>query len=201
MKKTISILAFLLAAQAALPGLAQGKAQQIKDQTFVARVLAPLSASGNKKGDKFTLQVLEPTSYKGAMIEAEVVKAKAAGKVKGKSELLFSFNKLTLKNGTTIPISADLQSVSNSQGVADVDEEGHVIGKSSAKRDAARTAVLGGIGAAIGAIAGGASGAAQGAAVGAAIGLTITFSTRGEDIKFSPGSQFTLVVNSKAQQK
>jgi hypothetical protein len=185
MQKTVVILAAVLAIHLCVPGFAQKGAPEIKNETFVAKILTPLSASANKKGDKFTLQVLEPAAYKEALIEAEVTKSKAAGKVSGKSELLFSFNTLTLNNGTTLPITADLTSVSNSKGVADVDEEGRVIG------------ILGGIGAAVGAAVGGASGAVKGAAIGAAIGLTITFSTRGEDIKFAPGSQFKLVVNTK----
>jgi hypothetical protein len=182
-------------------GLAQTKAPEIKNEDFVAKVLTPLSASQNKKGDKFTLQVVEPAKYKNAMIEAEVAKAKAAGKVSGKSELNFSFEKLILKDGTTIPIIAELNEITNSKGVGNVDEEGHVIGMSSAKKEAARTAILGGIGAAIGKVASGSSGALKGAAIGAAIGLTISFSTRGEDIKFSPGSQFKLAVTSKKEQE
>ena len=182
-------------------GWAQTDVPQIKDQAFLAKILTPLSASKNKKGDKFTLQVLEPANYKDAMIEAEVTKAKAAGKVSGKSELLFSFYKLTLKDGKATAIYADLKDVSNSKGAANVDEEGRVIGKSSVKGDIARTAVLGGIGAAVGGIVGGGSGAAKGAVIGAAVGLTISFTTRGADIQFSPGAQFKIVVNSKAENK
>jgi hypothetical protein len=200
-RKIVVILVGVLAVQLLSSGFAQTPAPTIKDENFLAKILSPLSASANKKGDKFTLQVLEPASYKDAMIEAEVVKAKAAGRVSGKSELLFSFDKLTLKDGAVVPITADLKEVSNSKGAANVDDEGHVIGKSSTKKDVARTVALGGVGAVIGGIAGGASGAAKGAAIGAAIGLTISFSTKGEDIKFAPGSQFKLAVNTTAEQK
>jgi hypothetical protein len=200
-RKTVVILVSVLVVQLLSSGFAQTPAPTIKDESFLVKILSPLSASGNKKGDKFTLLVLDPAPYKDAMIEGEVVKAKAAGRVSGKSELLFSFDKLTLKDGTVVPIAADLKEVSNSKGVANVDDEGHVIGKSSAKKDVARTVALGGLGAVIGGIAGGASGAAKGAAIGAAVGLTISFSTKGEDIKFAPGSQFKLVVNTAAEQK
>jgi hypothetical protein len=199
MRKTIVVLAGIAAFLLPCVLIAQSAAPEIKDETFVVKILSPLSASANKKGDKFTLQVLEPAAYKDAMVEAEVVRAKAAGKVSGKSELLFSFNRLTLKDGAVIPISADLKEVTNAKGAANVDEEGHVIGKSSVKKDVARTVALGGVGAVIGGIVGGGSGAVKGAAIGAAVGLTITFSTRGEDIKFAPGAQFKLVVNSKAK--
>jgi hypothetical protein len=199
MRKIAVSLITLLFTQLCSVGFTQTKPPEIKNETFIAKVLTPLSASQNKKGDKFTLQVMEPAGYKDAMIEAQVAKAKAAGKVKGKSELLFSFDRLVLKDGTAIPIVADLNEVTNSKGIGNVDEEGRVIGKSSAKKDAARTAILGGLGAAIGAAAGGAAGAAAGAAIGAAVGLTISFSTRGEDIQFSPGSQFKLVVTTKKE--
>jgi hypothetical protein len=200
-RKSIVILVGVLAVQFLSSGYGQTAAPAIKDESFLVKILSPISASANKKGDKFTLQVLEPASYKDAMIEAEVVKAKAAGRASGKSELLFSFDKLTLKDGTAVPITADLKEVSNSKGAANVDDEGHVIGKSSTKKTVATTAALGGLGAVIGGIAGGGKGAAIGAAAGAAVGLTISFSTKGEDIKFAPGSQFKLVVNSAAEQK
>ena len=103
--------------------------------------------------------------------------------------------------GDAIPIVADLIDIQNSKGVANVDEEGRAIGKSSRKKDIARTAVLSGIGAVIGSGAGGASGAAKGAAIGAAIGLTIAFSTRGEDIRLNPGSTLHLTARTKAQKK
>jgi hypothetical protein len=176
--------------------IAPSFAEEIKNESFQAKILSPLSASTSKKGDRFTLQVVTPERFQKAMIEGEVTKAKAAGRVKGQSELLFSFKKLILADGKEVPIYADLTEIQNSQGVKNVDEEGRVIGKSSVKKDVATTAVASGLGALIGGIAGGGSGAAKGAAVGAAVGLTITFSTRGEDIKLSPGSVFTLTVNS-----
>jgi hypothetical protein len=178
-----------------LCGMPQLASQALKGQVFETKTLSPLSASGNKKGDRFTLQVLQPDNYKGAMIEGEIANAKAAGRVSGKSELLFRFDKLTLASGQVIPITADLQSVRNSQGNENVDEEGHVIGKSSIKKDVATTAAISGVGALIGGLAGGKKGAAQGAAVGAAVGMTITFSTRGPDIKFAPGAVFILSVS------
>ena len=172
---------------------------KIDGEGFSARTLTALSASKNKKGDRFSLQVLTPERFKGAIIEGVVARAKAAGKVKGKSELRFNFDKLVFSDGENLPIVADLTEVQNSQGVAGVDEEGRVIGKSSKKKDLTRTALLSGIGAAIGAAAGGGSGAAKGAAIGAAIGLTIAFSTRGADIVFAPGSVFELQVTEKNQ--
>jgi hypothetical protein len=190
--KWLSIV--IAAAFMAAPMLA---GQELKDEAFVARTLSPLSASLNKKGDRFNIQVVTPEKHKGALIEGAVITAKAAGKVSGKSELLFSFDKLVLGNGTVMPIVADLTGIQNSKGVANVDEEGRAIGKSSKGKDLTRTAVLTGIGALIGGVAGGGAGAAKGAAIGAAIGVTIAFSTRGEDIKLDPGALLQLTVSTK----
>ena len=171
-----------------------GAQGETKSEDFEVKTLSPLSASGNKKGDKFTVQVVTPEKYKDALIEAEVANSKASGKVKGKSELLFRFNKLIQTDKTEVPIQADLTEIKNSKGVANVDEEGRAIGKSSKAKDAMKVGILGGIGAAIGGAAGGGSGAATGAAIGAGIGLTIAFSTTGEDIRLEPGSIFVLRV-------
>ena len=102
----------------------RGAAGRTKSEDFEVKTLSPLSASGNKKGDKFTVQVLTPEKYRDALIEGEVANSKASGKVKGKSELLFRFNKLTAADKTEIPIRADLTEIRNSKGVANVDEEG-----------------------------------------------------------------------------
>jgi hypothetical protein len=195
MNKIVAIAAILIVSPLFTMGVAQSGVPSIKDEVFNAKLLSPLSASKNKKGDKFTLQVLEPPSYAGAIIEAEVSKAKASGKMSGKSEFLFSFDSLTPKKGKTIPIVADLKEVSNSKGVAQIDDEGHAIGKSATKKKLLTILGLGAAGAAIGRAVGGGTGTAEGAAVGAAVGMTIAFSTKGPDIKFEPGSQFRLLVN------
>jgi hypothetical protein len=190
MRKRASIIIIGLLVGIPLAG-ARG---ETKSEDFEVKTLSPLSASGNKKGDKFTVQVLTPEKYKDALIEGEVANSKASGKVKGKSELLFRFNKLIKTDKTEVPFRADLTEIKNSKGVANVDEEGRAIGKSSKAKDAMRVGLLGGIGAAIGGATGGGSGAATGAAIGAGVALTIAFSTTGEDIRLEPGSIFVLRV-------
>src|SRR4030095_17229518 len=105
--------------------------QDAKSQDFEVQTLSPLSASGNKKGDKFTVQVLTPEKFKDALIEGEVANSKASGKVKGKSELLLRFKQLVLTDRKEIPIQADLIEIRNSKGVVNVDEEGRAIGRPS----------------------------------------------------------------------
>ncbi|MBI2820609.1 MAG: hypothetical protein HYX74_00160 [Acidobacteria bacterium] len=162
------------------------------------KLLQPLAASTNRKGDRFRTEVVSPADLRGAIIEGEITAAKAAGKVSGRSELTFSFDTLTV-DSASLPIRADLLEVRNSQGSSQVDEEGHVIGKSSKAKDAVRTGIMAGVGVALGGIFGGKRGAAQGAAIGAAVGLTVTFSTRGEDIRLAPGSVMDLEVSTRSE--
>ena len=190
MRKRMSLL--VLALWIGMPLF--GAQQDANTEDFEVKTLSPLSASGNKKGDKFTVEVLTPERFQKALIEGEVVTSKASGKVKGKSELLFRFSKLTLADGKDVPLKkVELKEIKNSQGVANVDEEGRALGKPS-KKDILWALIFAGAGAAIGGATGGAQGAAAGAAIGAGAALAIAFTTRGEDIKLEPGSVFVLGV-------
>ena len=171
-----------------------GAQRDAKSEDFEVRTLSPLSASGNKKGDKFTVEVLTPERFQKALIEAEVVTSKASGKVKGKSELLFRFSKLILTDGKEVPLQkVELKEIKNSQGVPSVDEEGRALAKPS-KRDIVWAFILAGAGATIGGVTAGQQGAVAGAAIGVAAALAIAFNTRGEDIRLEPGSVFVLGV-------
>src|SRR5262249_45342029 len=136
-------------------------------------------------------------------IEGEVLTTKAAGKVTGRSELSFTFDKLILKGKEQepIPIEADLTEIANAQGVSGVDEEGRAIGKSSVKAEIARTAVTSGAGAVIGGLLGGKGGAAKGALIGAAVALTINFTTSGPDIRLAPGSILSLTMKPSTERQ
>ena len=193
MRKRTSLL--VLAFWVGLPTF--GTPRDDRSEDFEVRILSPLSASGNKKGDRFTVEVLTPERFQKALIEGEIVTSKAAGKVKGRSELLFRFSKLILADGKEVPLQkVELKEIKNSQGVAMVDEEGRALAKPS-KRDIVWALILAGAGAAIGGTAGGQQGAVAGAAIGVAAALAIAFSTRGEDIRLEPGSVFVLGVTEK----
>jgi len=83
MRKRTSLL--VLAFWVGLPTF--GAPRDDRSEDFEVRILSPLSASGNKKGDRFTVEVLTPERFQKALIEGEIVTSKAAGKVKGRSEL------------------------------------------------------------------------------------------------------------------
>jgi hypothetical protein len=170
----------------------------LKNTEMVVRLMSPISTKTSRAGEKFTAEVITPQLFAGAFVEGQIASIKTA-KNREKAEVSFQFETLTIQN-VAHPIEADLKQVANSQGVKDVDDEGHAIGKSS-KKKALESAL---IGSAIGGILGGATGGAKGAAVGAGAGagagllFAIKFTTSGSQIEFAPGSTLTLDVSDRA---
>ena len=194
MRRILPILAGSLAIAAMC------SAQEIKKDTeFRVKLLAPLSTETNKKGDKFTAQVLSPEEFAGAMMEGEVKEAKSGAKLKGTSVLNFSFDKLHTQdadgNQKTTEVRSEVKSFVNSQGKANVDEEGRVIEK---KNNLGKVAVATGAGALLGGILGGGKGAAIGAGVGGAASLIlIQMTVKAPNITFAAGSEFLLAVSDR----
>ena len=176
----------------------------IKDLTFLATLLSPLSTKTAKPGDTFTATVESPTQYVGAVIEGKInsLNKPKKGIGKGQATIEFEFDSMTFQGKTSL-MSIQLTEVANSKGVKNVDDEGRAIGKTSNKK---RVGMAFG-GAALGALAGyalgGASGAMIGAGVGAAAGLAtaMTMTTTGSEIEFKPGSKFTLSVSDPSKQE
>ena len=168
--------------------------------TFVVNLLSPLSTRTANQGDTFTAVVEVPSQFQGGVVEGQITKLKRPkkGVGKGKAEVQFHFNTLTFNNQIA-PIAANLVEAENSQGVKNIDEEGHTIGVTSNRKRAVATLLGAGIGAGIGAAAGGAQGAAIGAAAGGGAGLVIglTMTATGSDVEFRPGSRFTLTVSDR----
>ena len=173
-------------------GAASAWAQIIPaNSEFRVKLLAPLNTDINQPGDKISAQVISPPEFAGATVQGEVKQSKSGGKINGKSVLNFTFHELVY-GGSTLPISANVQSFVNSKGVQGVDEEGQIIQK---KNNIGKAALGTGIGALIGGLAGGAKGAAMGAAAGAAISIVMIQTTAsGARVSFAPGSEFTLNV-------
>jgi hypothetical protein len=199
--KTLSL--FIIAA---VMGCGNAPAQQatqpfgITHQRFTVKLLSPISTKTSSEGDAFTAIVVDPPAFVGAVLEGKITKLKkpVKGVGKGKAEIAFEFNTLTM-NSNSGPVSVDLKEVTNSLGVKNVDEEGRVIGKSSnAKRVGAALAGAG-IGALVGGLAGGASGMAMGSAAGLGLGLAVglKMTTTGKDLEFLPGSHFAVDISDR----
>ncbi len=178
------------------PGFGQAKLPKFDHTAFAVKLLTPVSTKGSQEGDTFTCLVIEPAEISGAEVSGKITKLKAPKKGKGNAEISFEFKSVSFK-GESRDILAELKDVSNSQGVKSVDEEGHVISKTSKKKSAVAALTGAGLGALLGGIAGGGKGAAIGAAAGGAAGLIIgiKMTASASNIEFFPGSQFSLDVS------
>lgn len=167
----------------------------VPDGTQLLAVLNnDLSTKQARDGDRFTLLVRSPSQYDGATIEGHVVNINRSGRVSGRAEMSFEFDRIRLRDGRTTNFAGYLDSVRTTKGeTIRVDNEGRAQDDSSQTN---RTVTRGGIGAAvgavIGAIAGGGKGAAIGAVVGAGAGAGSVIVQGRDDLDLLSGTEFKI---------
>jgi hypothetical protein len=152
-----------------------------------------LSTRQARDGDGFSLTVRSPAQYEEASIEGRVVRVNRSGRVTGRAEMSFEFDRIRLRDGRTSNFAGYLESVRTTSGdTVQVDNEGMAQDDSQTGRTVTRTGIGAAIGAVIGAIAGGGRGAAIGAAVGAGAGAGSVFVQDRDDLDLMSGTEFRL---------
>ncbi|MEP6850835.1 MAG: hypothetical protein ABI999_18395 [Acidobacteriota bacterium] len=163
----------------------------LKDTDLVLQLQDDLSTVRNKAGDKFTARIVSPVEISGAIVEGRVDKITKPGRLKRRSELTLSFDRIVLNEKRWANFNAMLTEVMPVKGdnVRRVDNEGTAVGKSSMKPDIVKVGAATGAGTAIGALTGGPVGAAVGAGVGAAFGVGAVVIQRGKHIELNRNQQ------------
>jgi len=163
------------------------------DTELILELIDELSTERNKEGDKFTARIVSPMEMNGAIVEGKISKIQKPGRIKRRSEMLLSFDRVVLPEGRWGNFSAILTEVLpvKNDNVKRV-TEGAVEGKSSVKGDIIKVGGSTGAGALIGVIAGGPVGAAVGAGVGAAFGVGAVVVDRGKHIHLSKAQQLRI---------
>jgi hypothetical protein len=172
----------------------------IPDGTRIqARLETTLNSKTNRQGDRFTAKVVEAIIVSGkevipagTTLEGRVAEVKTAGRVKGRSEMNLSYERLIFPNGVSETIVASQAELDETQKEEVDRKEGTIKGESSRKRDAAEIGGGAAAGAGIGAIAGGAKGTAIGAGVGGLIGLADSMRRRGKEVEIPAGTRFII---------
>lgn len=159
-----------------------------------ARLNQPLSTKNTREGDRFTLNVIEPGQYRGAVIEGVVARSERSGRVSGRADMTLDFKRIRTRDGRTYNFAGTIDNVSLPSGErVRVDREGNVEeDKSQTSRTVTRSAIGGAIGAVIGAIAGGGKGAAIGAAVGVGAGAGSVFIEGRDDLELPSGAEIAI---------
>jgi len=153
-----------------------------------------LDTERNREGDRFTARVAGPSEIAGATIEGHISKVLKPGRIKRRSELSLTFDRIILTDARWSNMSGTLIEVMPVKGdnISRVDNEGTAVGQSSLKSDAIKVGGATGIGAVTGAVVGGPVGAAVGAGMGAAFGVGAVVIERGKHVRLNQNQQIRI---------
>jgi hypothetical protein len=169
-------------------------ADYVPDGTeIVATLDNRLSTRDARAEDPFTLTVVSPGQYQGARIDGRLLGVDRSGRVTGRSDITFDFERIRFRTGRTSDFDGVIETVRTPDG-DDLHVENTNVGddESQTSRTATRTGIGAAIGAVIGAITGGGEGAAIGAAVGGAAGAGSVIVQGRDDLNLEPGSEFRI---------
>jgi len=160
-----------------------------------------ISSENGRVGDTFTGTIVDPI-HSSSGVQVVPAGSKIAGKITGVQKaqkdgnpgvLSVYFNKIELPNGRTKTISGSLADLETDK--AHANEEGHVSGNKTSKRNLKWIGGGAGGGAVIGAIAGGGKGLLIGGAAGAVGGLIGKKLTKGKEAVIKEGTEFGVYLN------
>jgi type IV secretion system protein VirB10 len=127
-------------------------------------------------------------------VQGVIDSAKRSGRIKGRAEIQMHFTRLVYPNGYMVSMISNVGSQDSSDAQRVEDKEGTVKAEGTKGRDAATIAGTTGTGTLIGLGVNGGEGAGIGAGIGAGVGLLTTMLTRGNEVRFEPGSTVDMVL-------
>lgn len=164
---------------------------------LTGKLESEINTKVSQNNDRFRLTIQSPEEFRGAVVEGYISGVKNSGKVTGRSNITFNFERITMRDGRTFDFAGNLQDIKDQEGkTVKIDNEGTAQGNDQTKQTIKRGGIGAGIGAIIGAIAGGAKGAAIGAAIGGGAGAGSVIVTGKDDLRLLPGSTVTFASSS-----
>ena len=172
-----------------------------RDTEIIVELTDGLGTERSREGDKFTAKIVSPAEIMGAVVEGRVNKITKPGRIKRRSELQLSFDRIILTENRWSNFNAIMTEVLPVKGdnVKRVDNEGLAVGNRSYKQDGIKIGAATGTGVVIGAVTGGPVGAAVGAGVGAAFGVGAVVIERGKHINLNRNQQLRVKTSYETQ--
>lgn len=158
------------------------------------RLLSPLNTKTNQEGDRFTAQIIEPGEYDGATVDGHIARIERSGRLTGHTEMVLDFDTVTLRNGRSSPLDAQVEQIYLGDSVKTIDPEGNIESASKTKDITIRSAGGAALGAIIGGIAKGGKGAAIGAIIGAGVGAGSVYVQGQKDLILDQGTEMSVRV-------
>jgi hypothetical protein len=174
-------------------GASTASTDYVPDGTeIVATLDTRLNTRDAQAEDPFTMTVVSPGQFQGARIDGRLLGVDRAGRVTGRADLTFDFDRIRFRNGRTTDFDGTIESVRTPDGDTLHVENNTNVGDDESQTS--KTATRGGIGAAIGAVIGAVTGGGKGAAIGAVLGGaagagSVIVQGR-DDLNLEPGSEF-----------
>jgi hypothetical protein len=165
-----------------------------------------ISSKNARPGDAVYLQTSFPVVQDGRVaipagtyVQGVIDSAKRSGRIKGRAEIQMHFTTLVYPNGYMVSMASNVGASDSSDAQRVEDKEGTVKAEGTKGRDAAAIATSTGAGTLVGLGLGGGRGAGIGAGAGAGVGLLTTLLTRGNEVRFEPGSTVDMVLQRSIQ--
>jgi hypothetical protein len=162
------------------------------DTRLQIRLNSAIGTKISRVGDRFTAVVTSPANYEGATVEGHIATLTQSGRVSGRTEIGFAFDTITLQDGRSAQLNAELERVIESETVRKVDEEGNVQTGSRSKDSQVRGGAGAAAGAIIGGILGGGKGAVLGAVLGGAAGVGTVYVEGTKDLILDQGTEMII---------
>ena len=175
-------------------GAATASADYVPDGTeIVATLDTRLNTRDAQAEDPFTMTVISPGQFQGARIDGRLLGVDRAGRVTGRADLTFDFDRIRFRNGRTTDFDGTIESVRTPDGdTLHVENTNVGDDESQTSKTATRTGIGAAIGAVIGAVTGGTKGAVIGATVGGAAGAGSVIVQGRDDLVIEPGAEFRI---------
>jgi type IV secretion system protein VirB10 len=170
--------------------------------TVMLKTLDAISTKTARVGDRVYFRSSFPVAIDnhmaipaGTYVDGEITNLKRPGRVKGRAEIAFRFDKMIFPSGYTVQLPGAVRQVPDLENAKIKDKEGTIEQNPNTGRDVGTIAAPAAEGTLIGLAADGARGAGIGAGIGAAAGVLITMITRGDDIRLEPGTSVEMVTH------